>query len=165
MNINEAPKNHLRTSTDTLLSVLNPQPDQICIQHIVQALSRENRWSNQSRSKLSVLSHSYRVYHLVLEQTKQPKMLRTALLHDATEAYYRDIGKPLKVLLPDYVKLENRLWLVIAEKYDLYTELPEMIKLADRQDMVAEWESFNKNRTLLETCTPVVFTSLINSHI
>jgi hypothetical protein len=40
-----------------------------------------------------------------------------ALMHDATEAYIGDMVKPLKVMMPEFNKLEDSIYEVIACKF------------------------------------------------
>ena len=162
MNIKEILPHTLRTISGSLLDLVNPKPHQIDIQSIVYSLSREYRFANQTTSKSDVLSHSYRVYIAVKADTKDKKMLRTALLHDATEAYLRDIPKPLKELLPEYKTIENKLYRVIADKYNLYAEIPEIVHQADLADLHAEWENWD-NKKSLDRCTTQQFISVFNS--
>ena len=70
--------------------------------------------------------------------TKELKKI--ALLHDATEAYMRDLPKPLKYLLPDYQKMEDTLWKVISTRFNVPFELPDVIKEIDMRLLMTERE-------------------------
>ncbi|MBS1170158.1 MAG: putative phage hydrolase, partial [Burkholderiaceae bacterium] len=74
-----------------------------------------------------------------------------ALLHDASEAYLKDIPKPLKELLPDYRAIEARLQAVIRRKFGLPEQESDAVKRVDlkllateRRDLMpehdADWE-------------------------
>ncbi|MCL3991911.1 5'-deoxynucleotidase, partial [Escherichia coli] len=54
-----------------------------------------------------------------------------ALMHDATEAYCQDIPAPLKRLLPDYKRMEEKIDAVIREKYGLPQAMSTPVKYAD----------------------------------
>ncbi|ECC8800573.1 5'-deoxynucleotidase, partial [Escherichia coli] len=54
-----------------------------------------------------------------------------ALMHDATEAYCQDIPAPLKRLLPDYKRMEEKIDAVIREKYGLPPVMSTPVKYAD----------------------------------
>ncbi|WP_342082428.1 helix-turn-helix domain-containing protein, partial [Escherichia coli] len=53
------------------------------------------------------------------------------LMHDATEAYCQDIPAPLKRLLPDYKRMEEKIDAVIREKYGLPPVMSTPVKYAD----------------------------------
>ncbi|HEU4817009.1 MAG TPA: phosphohydrolase, partial [Janthinobacterium sp.] len=54
-----------------------------------------------------------------------------ALLHDAAEAYLGDMVKPLKVLLPEFAMLEDKVSAIIAATYGLDFSDYAPIKRAD----------------------------------
>ena len=58
--------------------------------------------------------------------------------YEATEAYLTDVSRPLKAMLPDYRAAEHKLWLAIAERFDLPVELPFAVKQADNISLI--WE-------------------------
>lgn len=141
MDILKAPPNSIRTFSGRYLDLRNPKADQICLYDIAHGLKNEVRFAGQTLVRDTVLSHSVRVFRHIEGSNKE---LRTALLHDATEAFIKDIPSPLKKLLPNYIEMEKRIWLVIAEKYDLYSELTVQIKEADAADLNMVWETFNE---------------------
>ena len=103
----------------------DPQPDQICIEDIAVALSREPRYAGQTREFYSVAQHSWLVSNHCITQPLW------GLLHDAAEAYLKDIPYPVKVLLPDYRHLEYRVMRVIADKFGLHWPEPLKVKATD----------------------------------
>ena len=106
---------------------LDPRPGEIEIFDIAVALSRECRFSGQTRRAYSVAQHSVLVSRIVPEA-----FAREALLHDATEAYLRDLSRPLKHLVPEYLRIERRLDRVIRQKFGLPAEKSDPVDLADR---------------------------------
>ena len=103
----------------------DPQPDQISIEDIAVALSREPRYAGQTREFYSVAQHSRLVSN---HCTTNPLW---GLLHDASEAYMKDMPWPVKRLLPEYKELERRLMFVIAEKFGLSWPEPGAVKDTD----------------------------------
>ena len=103
-----------------------PNPDAIYIRDIAIALSREYRFTGQSQKFYSVAQHSVECSHIVPDAFKFE-----ALLHDAVEAYCKDIPSPLKKLLTDYKKIENNIDLVIRKKFNLPLTISAEVKLAD----------------------------------
>ena len=57
----------------------------------------------------------------------------------ATEAYVGDVSKPLKMLLPDYQRVEQRVWEAVAAWAGLPTVLPKTVKHADMVALFWEW--------------------------
>lgn len=102
----------ITTYTGKTVDFVNPTPEMIDIEDIAHALSHEARWANMAKRRYTVAEHSVQVSYL----SEHPK---AALLHDATEAYMRDIPGPLKKLLPSYKGYEQKLRKVIFNKYGL----------------------------------------------
>ena len=104
----------------------DPQPDQIDINDILVGLSNESRFAGQTNVFYSVAQHSVHVASLVDEEHTLE-----ALLHDASEAYLKDIPSPLKALLPDYRATEAKVNAVIRDKFHLPAMLSPQVKQAD----------------------------------
>lgn len=81
----------------------------------------------------SVAEHCVHVSRLV-----PPEMALEGLLHDASEAYTGDIQKPLKEMLPEFKKIEDRIEQALAAKFDLRYPFPPEIKVADKMVYQAE---------------------------
>ena len=104
------------------INLADPQPEDINIIDIAVGLSREGRWNNQTRLPVTVAEHCVVGTILIDQENKLP-----FLLHDASEAYFRDVAGPLKKLpeLAGYKKLEKRMQEVIYFKYGI-TETPAL---------------------------------------
>ncbi|MDN0439889.1 HD family hydrolase [Escherichia coli] len=100
--------------------------DDIDINDIAVSLSNICRFAGH-------LSHFYSVaQHAVLcSQLVPQEFAFEALMHDATEAYCQDIPAPLKRLLPDYKRMEEKIDAVIREKYGLPPVMSTPVKYAD----------------------------------
>ncbi len=59
-------------------------------------------------------------------------------MHDAAEAYCRDIPAPLKALLPDYREIEKRTDQLIRFKFGLPLEEASVVKYADLTMLATE---------------------------
>ncbi len=105
---------YIATSTEKHIDFVNITPDQICIEDIARGLSNECRFAGQLESFYSMAQHSVYVSQIV-----PPEYALEALLHDAAEAYIKDIPSPLKAILPDYKVVEKRIEAVICEKFGL----------------------------------------------
>lgn len=136
----------MTTFTGKTFDFINPEPDSICIEDIAHALALECRFANQSRVHYSVAQHSVLVSQVV--DVRDPvfteiALRRMALLHDAAEAYLGDLSWPLKTLLPDYKRIEDRVHRAIAKRFGLASlVLPSQVKDADRQLLANEGMSF-----------------------
>lgn len=91
------------TSTGKVFEYLHTTEDQIDINDIAFGLSRESRFAGQTSHFYSVAQHSLAVARAVpLDYALE------GLLHDAAEAYCKDLPSPLKALLPGYKEIELR---------------------------------------------------------
>lgn len=104
----------------------NPIVDSICIEDIAKGLSHECRYTGQLDRFYSVAQHSVECSYVVADKFKLE-----ALLHDAVEAYCKDIPSPLKKLLPDYRLVEDKVDQVIRQKFNLPLTISPEIKQAD----------------------------------
>lgn len=123
----------IRTIKGHMIDFLSPSEESIDIEDIAWALAREGRWGNHSLLPYSVAEHSIQMSYL----SEYP---REALLHDATEAYMRDIPSPLKVLIPRYSEIEDRLQGIIFRKFGL-EGIPEEVHYWDKELRIHEWDN------------------------
>lgn len=106
----------------------DPRPEEIFIEDIAHQLAFENRWVGVTTFPVSVAQHSVMVADLVPIELKL-----CALMHDASEAYLKDIPRPFKHL-PEfafYLEAEDRLMRVIADKYNFKYPMHSKVKNAD----------------------------------
>lgn len=101
------------------------------IEEIAHALSMICRAGGHFRQFYSVATHSILIAEYFIKLNYDFKTIRTALLHDATEAYIGDVITPLKNMFPEIKQFEDRLYSHIAVKFDLFREIPNVIKIAD----------------------------------
>lgn len=114
------------TASGRRLDYLLPTEDNIYIEDIATALSRESRFNGHTKAFYSVAQHC-----VVASQIVRHEFRLEALLHDATEAYMKDLPRPLKQLLPDYQEIEDRLDAVIRGKFGLPASMSPHVKSAD----------------------------------
>jgi Predicted hydrolases of HD superfamily len=126
-------KHWFLTHTGKQFWPLDPRVEEIDIEDIAHGLSHICRFGGHCRHFYSVAQHS------VLVSRAVPKQMRLmGLLHDATEAYIGDMVRPLKLQIPQFNEIEERLWGVIANKFNLPLILPPEIKHADNAALMAE---------------------------
>ena len=141
---------YITTYTGKKFELLNPAPEMVDIVDIAHSLSRLCRFNGHCKNFASVAQHCVTLSYLV-----PPEMALEGLLHDATEAYAGDLVSPLKGVLPAYKIIEDRIWLAIAEKFDLKKELPLEVKIIDKEILIAEAREllavdYSKHSGLLE---------------
>lgn len=110
----------------------DPRPEEIFIRDIAHALSIENRFGGHLPEPYSVASHCVLASSIVAFMGGSLEEQKWALLHDAAEAYVKDIPRPLKRALGEtYRQIEKRVQACIAERFGLMSEMPPIVKLAD----------------------------------
>lgn len=112
---------------------MNPRAAEVDIDDIAHSLSMICRFGGHTRFFYSVAEHS-----VLVSQCVPPEHALQALLHDATEAYVGDMVRPLKQSMPGYCDIEDKNWLVIAEKFGVPAQMHESIKAADNAVLLAE---------------------------
>lgn len=117
----------IQTFTGRRIRLMAPKLGDIDIIDIAHALSNQCRFVGHVRQFYSVAEHSVLVS---LEAHEHPL---DGLLHDASEAYLMDISSPLKHLLPDYQKFEEKFTRSIRSKFGLSHGMPPDVERADRR--------------------------------
>lgn len=124
----------IRTYSGKRFYPLNPKVEDIDIEDIAHSLSLQCRFSGHCAWFYSVAQHSLYVKEMVasLGETNPSKLL-AALLHDAAEAYLVDLPKPVKEVVQGYREAEERVELLIQQKFHLppASMTKSLIKLAD----------------------------------
>ena len=128
------PNGSITTYTGKSINLFSPHPDEVCMADIVAALPHRNRYNGQTIWPYSVCTHSCTIFDYVYQVDPAPTLnkLAWALMHDATEAYLPDIPRPYKHAIPIFGEHEDRLMAVIAEKYHMTPECPDIVKYADK---------------------------------
>lgn len=114
------------TATGKHFDFAAPRPDQIDILDIAQGLANECRYAGHTRHFYSVAQHC-----VIASQIVPREHALEALLHDAAEAYCKDIPRPLKAMLPDYRAVEDRVEAAIRDRFGLPGEQSHHVKRAD----------------------------------
>lgn len=121
------------TATGKKFDLDNITPDQIDIEDIAEALAKECRFAGHCKGFYSVARHS------LLVADNLPLGYRLyGLLHDAPEAYIKDMPSPVKQHLHQYKELETAIWVAIAKKYNLLPVMPDIVKEVDRRLFATE---------------------------
>ena len=108
---------------------LDPDPDLIKIEDIAHALSLQCRFAGHTSQFYSVAEHSVRV-----SWRCSPENELAGLMHDASEYVLGDITTPLKAdpaFGNYYRECEDRLMVILAEKFQFPWPLPAEVKVQD----------------------------------
>lgn len=138
----------LPTYTGIHFDLVEATEEMICIEDIAHHLAAENRYNGATKFPYSVAQHSI----LVSEECPEDLMLE-GLLHDAEEAYFKDLTYWWKILLKE--ELGTNLWdrsvewvkALIATKFQLRTdeEAHKIIKNIDLRAAKTEKLQLVKN--------------------
>lgn len=136
--ITESDRGLSNSYTGRLIDYLNPNMDMLNLDDIATSLSNVCRFGGHIAEHYSVAQHTLLVWFLAPDDLK-----RTALLHDAAEAYLGDVIKPVKILLGDaYSKLERPFEELIFKKYNVDIVSLKEIKPYDQQALIIENDYF-----------------------
>jgi 5'-deoxynucleotidase YfbR-like HD superfamily hydrolase len=125
-------KSTIITFTGRMVDLTEPKYEDIDIVDIAHALGNLNRFTGHTRRPYSVAEHCCMVSNFA-----SPEHKLEALMHDASEAYLGDVSSPLKSLLPEYKRLEEKWTSVIAARFSLKAEPPK-VKILDACARYAE---------------------------
>lgn len=126
-------KGKMITASGKVFDLMNPDINLIDINDIARALSRLYRWNGHA--DITVAQHSCMAAWYVSEEI-QPHML----LHDAEEAYWGDIIRPIKYLYPEIEKEMTKLRKLIFKRFGLKYIYNKEMKEADNMCLMHEYE-------------------------
>lgn len=148
----------MRTFTNKHYWPLDPRPEEVDIVDIAHHLSQLCRYTGATPRFYSVAEHSYLMSFAVPREHQL-----CALLHDATEAYLGDIGRPLKYAngMEGYKIIEKLNWeRAIAPAFGLPLKQPEIIKKLDMAMLHVEMKAMNMDINLAIADTEMSVDSL-----
>lgn len=137
----------IKTYSGRIVDPFEMTVDDIDLDDIAHALSSICRFGGHTRHFYSVAQHSVYVAEYVCHRDPENHVRqKTALLHDAVEAYLGDLVRPLKRRpeMAVYLEVETELEQVIAKKFGLEWPFPEIVHIADNAVLQAELD-FGRN--------------------
>lgn len=106
------------------------------IREVAHSLALTNRYGGHSRKPVTVASHSVLVSRLVPQRGTLPYQ---ALMHDAHEAYFGDVTRPVKELVGEPVRIaEAMLSRMLRRTFGLPEVLDPLVKAADDYALALE---------------------------
>jgi len=131
------------TVSNIVVNLYNPDPNTIFIEDIAHGLANNCRWNGHTQEFWSVAQHCCMMYD------NAPKARKlTFLMHDAEEAYWGDMIKPLKnkiqVACPEIINLMHLMRHIIFKKFGIDEE-SEDSKGHDFELLKWEFENIIKN--------------------
>ena len=125
--------NMIETYTGRFVDPFDLRPEDVDIRDIAYVLSGEWRFGGHCHPRYSDAQHCLNVAEL-LDLWYMPKDIRLqGLLHDASEAYLRDIPSPVKQgeQLSGYRELEKKILGIIANAFGVFFPFNRDVKQAD----------------------------------
>ena len=134
--------NTIKTRSGNYVDLLNPKEEQINFTDISGALSKICRFCGQSNRMYSVAEHLCHCVFQALMDGHPQEVCIAVFGHDFAESYLGDVTKPLKLLLPEYKKIEDNMEDVIGRRFGIdFHKHKDVIKEIDRAMLIAERKS------------------------
>jgi hypothetical protein len=132
---------------------LDPREDEVLLIDVAQALSNICRFNGHTKNFYSVAQHSLFVSKELEHKGYSPSICLIGLLHDGSEAYICDIPTPVKLMLPEYQKMESKLQDTVYKALlgKLPTELEwAVVKGCDKDALYAEALTLTREHCWIE---------------
>ncbi|HCY40373.1 MAG TPA: hypothetical protein DHV48_03325 [Prolixibacteraceae bacterium] len=140
----------IKTLSGKQFSLFEPAPEMIDILDIAAGLANKGHFSGLTPWFFSIAQHSIMVCDefSFCDFSIDPKLKLLALLHDAAEAYIGDMIKPLKVRIPQFLEIEERIMKAICCRYNLDYSSLHLIKSTDIFIQEVEYNAFYRGGKL-----------------
>jgi uncharacterized protein len=115
-----------------IFDLANPNESDIQVEDVAHGLAHTCRYAGQCKTFYSVAEHCVLVSRVVTTAKL------AALFHDAAEAFVGDMSRPLKQLLPEYIKIEKNIERAIFDRFKIEWPAPSEVKRADYSVMATE---------------------------
>ena len=154
-------ENWIQTFTGKKFHPTDPQIDQICIEDIAHALAFTNcRFGGHCETYYSVAQHCVLGSYYCEDRLD-------FLLHDSAEAYLCDIPRPVKKCFPMYEKMEEKILIAVADRFEIQYPLTKSVTDIDDRMLQTErlyllenplWkmEGVQPLDVLIESWTPAI---------
>jgi len=126
------------TYSGNMFSFTDPGPEDIDIGDIAHALAHQCRYGGHSKRFYSVAEHCVLLSRWCHGVGYPAEDVRTALLHDAAEAYVLDLPRPLKACVPGYKQIEEYVEKTVNATLEIPYPKPAWLKTLDLRMIVDE---------------------------
>jgi hypothetical protein len=128
----------IQTFSGRKFSLIDPQPEDVDIGDVIDALGKIVRFGGHCHGTYTVLQHSVHVAELCNQEFRFD-----GLMHDAPEAYYGDITRPMKIVLRELSNGRTDEWMaridrVVSEALGYQWPTPEAVKYVDAIMLASE---------------------------
>jgi 5'-deoxynucleotidase YfbR-like HD superfamily hydrolase len=127
----------IRTYTGGRAYFFEPENSIIEIQDIAHALSLLCRFNGATEKFYSISQHCCIIANQIYDETNDPYLAFSGLMHDAQEAFVSDIPSPFKRRFPEFVEAEKRFEIWLAQKFGYALDLP-IVKKHDLKCLATE---------------------------
>ena len=100
---------YITTFTGIHMTPVAPAIEQIDIRDIAHSLSLQCRANGHYAEFFSVAQHCINCMQEAKARGLNQRIQLACLIHDASEAYVADVPRPVKLGLPNYIEMEERL--------------------------------------------------------
>lgn len=108
---------YVTTYSGKKIFIDNPDEDQILLKDIYHQTAMKCRFGGAVKDFYSVAQHSVYCFWAAQKMEVNLPTQAAILLHDANEAAYPDVQRPIKMFLPEWKNVEDPLENAIYEKY------------------------------------------------
>ena len=123
----------IQTYSGRRFAPLQPRAEDLDLVDIAHALSLLCRFNGHCRTFYSVAEHCVRVSRALPDE-----LALWGLLHDSAEAYLSDLPRPVKLEIPYFVEIEERLLRLVARRFELVWPMPPSVAEADTRLLATE---------------------------
>lgn len=153
-------KNTIKLRSGRYFDFRDPQPDQFTLEDIAGALSKICRFGGHCNRFYSVAEHLVHCHSQAEADGADLGTRAAVFMHDATEAFCGDMVRSLKIMIPDYQDVEERIERVVSLKfslnfedhYDYIKEIDNAMLIAERDELFSEddveWTGEDKVRLI-----------------
>lgn len=124
----------INTYSEVKFWPLDPRKEEVKSIDIAHSLSMMCRANGHYKHFYSVAQHAINCYYEAKQKEESKRVRVACLLHDASEAYISDITRPVKCLLPEYLKIEEVLQEFIYGVFGIENITPEEQRKIDYID-------------------------------
>lgn len=123
---------YIRTLENNIFDYTEIENNIVSIEEIAGVLSKIPRWLGHTKEFYSVAQHCCWCH----DNTEGNKL--EALMHDASEAYVGDCPTPLKRLLPDYQKMEDKISVLLSKTFNYTYPYSHETHIVDKKALAIE---------------------------